>query len=286
MAHWRHKYAIKLDCPSAPSTAQLDGGTTLPNAKDGGETQEHTEHCMCGSEVDLVTSGSGAHNDGTVPAPTPTRDNRPPTLFGIFERLLAAAAVLGAAIYVLLNALYVEYLDDFGLRPEDVGLDRLAVLGRAAWIALMGLGIVAFGASIVIATGTLGRGHSVRPTTVRLWYACGTFTTVIILLLGFLAMRHQVEESAEDAKAGNRVGGLGWIVEFVDIRALPARVAWVSSEAKPSLVTDSDYLYLGRGDRVVALLSCEGRTIMLHPDDVVVQVLDYDSDDGEQGSIC
>jgi hypothetical protein len=55
---------------------------------------------------------------------------------GMVERLLAGAAVAGAAIYVLINALYVEFYDDFGVRPEDVGWDRLAVLGRVAGVAL------------------------------------------------------------------------------------------------------------------------------------------------------
>jgi hypothetical protein len=65
-----------------------------------------------------------------------------PSLLGVVERLLAGAAVAGAAIYVLINALYIEFYDDFGVRPEDVGLDRLAVLGRAAWVALVGIAVV------------------------------------------------------------------------------------------------------------------------------------------------
>jgi hypothetical protein len=216
---------------------------------------------------------------------SPPQD-RPPTLFGIFERLLAAAAVLGAAIYVLLNALYVEFLDDFGLRPEEVGLDRLAVLGRAAWIALVGLGIVAFIASIAILVGARGEKLFEKQSVLRLWCASGALATVVVLLVGFLALRHQVEKSADEAKDGDRVGGLGWIVELVDIRALPAQVTWMSDRPRPSFITDEDYLYLGRGDKVVALLTCEGTTIMLRPEDVVVQVLDYDSDDDDQGSIC
>lgn len=220
----------------------------------------------------------------TVSDTSPSR--RDPSLFGIVERVLAAAAVLGAAIYVLLNALYVEFLDDFGLRPEEVGLDRLAVLGPAAWIALMSMGAVALAASIVIMIGARGQGFSVKPSTVRLLYACGTLATVVVLLGGFLALRYEIEESAENAKAGDRVGGLGWIVELVDIRALPARVAWVSDKPKPSFIRAGDCLYLGRGDQVVALLTCSGTTMMLHPDDVVVQVLDYDSDVKGEGSIC
>jgi hypothetical protein len=69
----------------------------------------------------------------TEPGPNASR----PTLVGVVERLLAGAAVGGAVIYALINALYIEYYDDFGVRPEDIGWDRLAILGRSAWIALI-----------------------------------------------------------------------------------------------------------------------------------------------------
>jgi hypothetical protein len=64
------------------------------------------------------------------------------TVLGIAERLLAGAAVVGATIYVLINGLYIEFYDDFGVRPEDVGLDRLAILGRSAWVALVAIALV------------------------------------------------------------------------------------------------------------------------------------------------
>ena len=64
------------------------------------------------------------------------------SMVGAVERLLAAAAVLGAALYVLVNGLYIEFYDDFGVRPEQVGFDRLAVLARSAWVALIAIGLV------------------------------------------------------------------------------------------------------------------------------------------------
>src|SRR5690349_15285151 len=75
-------------------------------------------------------------------------------LMGAVEKLLAATAVLGATLYVLVNALYIDFYDGFGVRPEQVGLDRVAVLARSAWVALVAialLGPVAF----VIATRAL-----------------------------------------------------------------------------------------------------------------------------------
>ena len=75
---------------------------------------------------------------GTEPETKPG-DGPGPTVFGAVERLLAAAAVFGAALYVLVNALYIEFYDDFGVRPEQVGFDRLAVVARSAWVALLAI---------------------------------------------------------------------------------------------------------------------------------------------------
>jgi hypothetical protein len=72
----------------------------------------------------------------------PAAQPQPPTLLGVAERLLAGAAVASGGIYVLINALYIEFYDDFGVRPEDVGWDRLAILGRAAWVAFSGIIVI------------------------------------------------------------------------------------------------------------------------------------------------
>ncbi|MGW5238637.1 hypothetical protein ACWEOW_06875 [Monashia sp. NPDC004114] len=58
------------------------------------------------------------------------------------QQLLGAAAVLSATLYVLVNALYIDFYDDFGVRPEQVGLDRVAVLARAAWVALIAIVLI------------------------------------------------------------------------------------------------------------------------------------------------
>src|SRR3954469_9219604 len=57
------------------------------------------------------------------------------------------------ALYVLLNALYVRFYDTLGTRPEDVGLDRLAVLARAGWVAVVVLFLTGM---ILYALGVFG----------------------------------------------------------------------------------------------------------------------------------
>lgn len=62
----------------------------------------------------------------------PETDGEGRAELGVVDRIRAGAAIFGATRYVLLNALRVEFHSDFGVRPEEVGLDRLAVLGRTA----------------------------------------------------------------------------------------------------------------------------------------------------------
>jgi len=63
-------------------------------------------------------------------------------------------------------------------------------------------------------------------------------------------------------------------VELIDVRAVPARLAWAGETPLPSGVEPgAEYLYLGHGDHVVALVSCSGSTLLLQKDDVVVEVL-------------
>jgi hypothetical protein len=88
--------------------------------------------------------------------------SQPPTLIGVAERLLAAAAVSGAAVYVLINGIYIEFYDDFGVRPEEVGLDRLAVLARAAWVALV---VLAAGGPLICIHQVTRAARAVRTTS-------------------------------------------------------------------------------------------------------------------------
>jgi len=88
------------------------------------------------------------------------------TVLGIAERLLAGAAVVGATIYVLINGLYIEFYDDFGVRPEDVGLDRLAILGRSAWVALVAIALVGLVGYINAMASAEARVRAARPRPV------------------------------------------------------------------------------------------------------------------------
>lgn len=73
------------------------------------------------------------------------------------QGVAAVVAVLSGVLFVVLNAGYVHFYESLGVRPEDVGVDKVAVLARSAgliplvyaagwafWLVLRGL--VAVGA--------------------------------------------------------------------------------------------------------------------------------------------
>jgi hypothetical protein len=64
----------------------------------------------------------------------------------------AIGALVASITYLLLNSAYVEFYESIGVRPEDVGLDRLAILGRAFGLALLALivYVVSFGVLVFI----------------------------------------------------------------------------------------------------------------------------------------
>lgn len=248
--------------------------------------------------------------------------SQPASLFGVIERFLAATALLGAASYALLNAAYVEFLDDFGLRPEDVGIDRLSVLGRAAWVVVFGVAIWGFGFAIFTIISRSGELRKLenepsadnqerlkqnnettedadnqdrlkqnRETTENVKSAARRSITLAIagpvvaaLILGsFFVLGGQAEDRADQARDGIRVRGIGWPVEIVYVRAVPAKVTWVGEGPAPASLHDDDYLYLGRGDSIVAIWTCDDVTLMLRPDDVIVELK---GGDAGKNSIC
>jgi hypothetical protein len=91
-------------------------------------------------------------SDSAAQPPSPSPDSQsndaldePLSTLQLTELLGVLVVVVGALIWVMLSVFYVEFYDDFGVRPEDVGWDRLTVLSRAAWLALIvmaGVGVL------------------------------------------------------------------------------------------------------------------------------------------------
>jgi len=217
-------------------------------------------------------------------------------LFGIVKVLMGAAAIAIAAFYVLLSGVYVTYLEGFGLDPEDVGLDRLTILGRVTGPAIL---VVYFGGALAACAiainalrsfrnhrdprdeGTTPTGKDLEARTARRRvYGAATLAMVITLVsVMFLSLYQRMHAGAEhrsdSARAGKPVGGMSLLgIPVVDMRAAPAKVDWVGTGDRPAAFGDksSVMVYLGRNDRMVALLTCDGTTLMPRPRDVLVRL--------------
>jgi hypothetical protein len=228
-------------------------------------------------------------------------------MFGAVERLLAGAAVLGAGLYVLVNALYIEFYDDFGVRPEQVGFDRLAVLARSAWVALIVVALIGPVGIVVVRRsqqklwGQLEVEWSeeeeaefsglsaaeLRERNLRLDQvksAVDMLRGIAMLLLvvsaavvaGFVLLAWLVEREAERVADGHNVNGLGPLVPFIDVRANRAEVMWLDPDkTAPAGLEDAEYVaYLGSGADTTVLLACGETTYLVQSSDVAVTLLD------------
>jgi hypothetical protein len=214
-------------------------------------------------------------------------------LIEVVERLLAGAAVAGAAVYVLMNALYVEFYDDFGVRPEDVGWDRLAVLGRSAWIAFVGIsvaGLIGL-ASLTIAARKATAAHAERQLRKEQFHkqrvdrllGVTLLAFLVTVFVGFLLLLLQVEDEAESVRRGESVNGVGFAVVFIDVRVSRANVTWLGDKDKQPEKLGSPYLmYLGRGRDVAVLLSCARATVLVPGDEVSIDLFDVEAEGAEE----
>ncbi|HET7734912.1 MAG TPA: hypothetical protein VFK52_02975 [Nocardioidaceae bacterium] len=201
-------------------------------------------------------------------------------LLGRVERLLAVSAAAVAVVYVGLNMLYLEYFDDFGVRPEQVGIDRLAVLGRAAWVVVPVLLVLIVVAMIPTARLTSWFAH--RTAVVVLLAA-----VLVVLVGGGWLLKGLVEDRADRVLAGRAVDGISFVVEIVDVRAYPATVTWLGSGAPPAgLEPDRTYMFVGRGEVVALVDPCDQSTLMLEPDQVALRVYPVDQPDASATAAC
>jgi hypothetical protein len=188
----------------------------------------------------------------------------------VWEWVAGATVLTGSVIYVLLQALYVEFYDDFGVRPEQVGLDRGAVLSRAAWAALLVLVVTAALAAAVSAVEWGRTRRRLRPLGSVL-----IGLVAVAVVVAYLVARDQVEDAAEQATRGRSVDGINAFGTLVDIRAYPARVRWLGDDpTRASVASRSEVMFLGRGGDVAVFYTQACSTIIVPADTVEIELLD------------
>src|ERR1700750_2411233 len=103
--------------------------------------------------------------------------------------------------YVLLNSAYVEFYESLGVRPEDVGFDCLAILGRALGLTFVALFVVGI-LFVALALSPLLKHFESAPSSELIRWnhiRVGIATVVACLLVMFavtlpiIASSHQAE---------------------------------------------------------------------------------------------
>jgi len=196
-----------------------------------------------------------------------------------YATLGGLGAVVASVAYVLLNSAYVEFYESLGVRPEDVGFDRLAILGRALGLALVALFVVGV-FFVVLALSRLPREHvNSAPSSERTGWnhiRVGIAALAACLFLMFAVTLPIIASSrqAELVEKGMHVGPirLGPLV-LIDVSADAARIHWLDKDvAAPALLNDPRLLYLGSNNRVTVFMAC-GTTVIVPADKVIPEVL-------------
>jgi cytochrome bd-type quinol oxidase subunit 2 len=182
---------------------------------------------------------------------------------------LSAVAVIGSAMYVMLQAFYVEFYDDFGVRPEQVGLDRAAVLSRAASIALAALILFAVGAVALNYLTQLQQDPALKKAL-----AIAAVVAILAVVAGYFWVRGTVVEGeARKVTLGQTVEGFGPL-NLVDVRAYPARVKWIGDpDARPNILDENEMMFLGLGAAGAVFYTEECTTIVVPTAAVEIQLL-------------
>ena len=228
--------------------------------------------------------------------------------------LTALGAVLASVTYVLLNSAYLEFYRSLGIRPEDIGLDRLAILGRAFGLLLIALLIWALSLGFFVMTWLsqdtrrrLRRRLHLRLREERPWERaqqsirwrvaapaiamCVAFGLVSVAVT---AATVAVKRRAERVEAGTPVGPLrvGPLL-LIDVNAAAARAYWLEKDLpRPQLLDDPWLLYLGSSDRVAVFIAC-GTTVIVPADKVIPELLTTQDiaevlrgDEAERKAVC
>lgn len=210
------------------------------------------------------TNGSEAPGSG----PTDKAGRRPSTLFwrwvmtnSNLATMTAALTAVTAIAYVGLAALYGHFYQRLHTRPEEVGLDRVAILTRTFWLVVSALLLVLV---LLLVSDVLPIiGDRWRVTTVATNGWVGVVVVTGALIVGFLLGLQDVEGGARAGLHGEPVAPINLFgIPAVDISATPAQVKWVENAKEEPLLNDPRLLYLGRNDKVAVFIVC-GQTVIV-----------------------
>ena len=200
------------------------------------------------------------------------------TTIRLAQGLVAVTTLVGVALFGALRFLYDRFYGAFGIRPEEVGLDFLAIVGRGGLeIAALLLVATAF-AALGYALGTVLFLSLLQPLSSRrllprprLTPWARSILVVLVCAVAPLGIFDAIDRStAHLAKAYEQVTK-GFRVEpsaFLAIRVEPVRVEWVAGGSPPFQLSKT-LMLLGTGDGTLFTYDLETQSLVRLPANAV-----------------
>ncbi len=212
----------------------------------------------------------------------------------LLEHLLPAATIFGALFYVLIRYSYVTFYDDFGLEPEDVGLDYARTLTQAA-IPLLGILLIGLLAGAFWSLGMLGvlliqrrrskngpETKAAMPSTrdqvaAGLFFALGTFLFYVTWFFIFSPF-----DRAEEVQSGSESARVFLVPS---VKSEPVLLTW-TGDAPAGLadLEDHQMMHLGTsgGSEVLYDVTCQA-TVRIPSSLVILRSGTAETDSGSLG---
>jgi hypothetical protein len=263
----------------ASGAAVLGLGLVIPAAATWKDHLSKLSHGSAGAVTDTSLRGIAVPENTEGKSHAEEVSRRDGKRWADWAALGGLGTVVASIAYVLLNSVYVEFYESLGVRPEDVGFDRLAILARALGLALVALFVVGI-LFVALALsplpsqhfGSPPSGERIRWNRLRVGVAAlaACLLVMFAVTLPIIASSHQ----AELVEKGIHVGPIrfGPLV-LIDVSADAARIHWLDKDVPPPpLLSDPRLLYLGSNNRVTVFMAC-GTTVIIPADKVVPEVL-------------
>jgi hypothetical protein len=212
-----------------------------------------------------MTDDTESRQDGRAlgSASIATREGRQPRTLG---DLVQGLTVMGLLFYALLVFGYDHFYSPLGIRPEEVGLDKVTMLARSA--GMLPLILVAIAVAGPIA-------YLLRANRDLYLYGVPILLAALIAIGGAIWSGHELDMKRNHLVGGYRIAQVRILrLTIFDVRSEPASVTWLGSEpsAVPALST-GQVSYLGQAQGTTVLF-VEGRGVVRVPsDDVAVQLM-------------
>lgn len=193
----------------------------------------------------------------------------------VIGALTAGLGLLGTIAFGVTRIAYERFYDQFGITPEDVGINGPRVLaqtgtGLATYAIMIGLPVLV----AVFIARKVARRAKLRYRHIALWSFTAVSLGFLTLLVALAARASQAADCAArvdgDSVHGLRLNVPGFHVTLVSVRANRALVRWNDS-AQAHGLQNGKVVYLGTGESTAVVYDpAKKQTLRVPAGDVVI----------------